>query len=218
MRKLLTLFTVAIVIASCNKETATLETQDAKMLESYVIKRNANGSYTLLHQVSEGVATNYVDDEKINEVQLFYSNTASEKNYSHNYNVTNNELQIKFVSQDNVKHSKIRIIDDNTVDVQGKETIGLLKDYSVVENANGTFQLNFEVVSGVGVEFGFDANQKINNINLTPNTGITQTSFSVSYSKETDGTLKIDFIQPATNKEEASDMKKPRILYDDTTD
>lgn len=216
MKKLFTLLTIAMVIASCNKETAVLEQENTKMLESYIIKRNANGSYTLNHQVSEGVVTQYVDGDKINEVQLYYSAYAQHTNYSHDYNVTNNELQIKFLSQDNVKHSKIRIIDDNTADVQGKESLGLLKDYTIVENANGTYQLSFEVEQGVSINFDYDATQKLNNVYLTPDTQSVQTTFSVNYSKENDGTLKIDFVQPITEKGESNDMRKPRILMDDS--
>lgn len=219
MKKLFALLTIAILIASCNKESAVLEQDNSsKMLESYIIKRNANGSYTLSHQVSEGVATNYVDNDKLSEVQLYYSNQAQSTQYSHEYNVVNNELQIKFVTQNNEKHSRIRIIDNNTTDFNGKESLGLLRDYNISENANGSYQLNFEVESGVAVNYDFDADQNINNIRLSNDVNSVQTAYSVSYSKDANGILKIDFVQPASDKSASSDMRKPRVIMDTTSD
>lgn len=216
MKKLLFIATAfTLLLSSCTKEES-IEQDDmnAKMLESYVIKRNTNGSYSLTYQVSNGVNTAMYGGA-YNEVQLYFDKNNTQKTFSKDYTVLDNELNIEFVTENSTFSPKIRIYDDNTVNESSRGTYGLLNDYSMSEDEDGSIVLNYDVEEGVGVNIEYNDVDKVHNIYLTPNTGNGQNSFSNHFSREDDGSLKIDFVQPndsnARGAEEA-DYKKPRIL------
>jgi hypothetical protein len=205
---------LAVTLVSCTQEeTLNDNSANEKMLDSYVIKRNANGSYTLTHNVTIGVNTAYNDNDKVNEVQLFFDGKAVNNSFSRDYTVTNNELNINFITENTTYSPKIKIIDDNTSE---KGTYGLLNDYTVSENADGTVQLAFVVDAGVEVSYVYNEVEKINEIKLTADANASQLSFTQTYTRNADGTLKIDFVQPATTKDEDSDYKKPRLIFNET--
>jgi hypothetical protein len=180
-----------------------------KMLESYVIKRNANGSYTLTHVASEGVGTVYYDDEKANEVQLYYDEQAILTSLSKDYLVTNNELKINFVTEDGMYQPKIRIMDENTTE---KGAFGLLNDYAFTENPDGTIQLSFEVDANVKVEYGYNnsENSERHRIDILMPM-LLKKHYTKTFARADDGTLKIDFVQPKKPGKSDDDMRRPRV-------
>jgi len=211
---ILLLLITPFLLVSCSTDDAAVATQNTteKMLESYVIKRNANGSYTLTHVANDGVGTVYYDDEKANEVQLYYDEQAILTSLSKDYLVTNNELKINFVTEDGMYQPKIRIMDENTTE---KGAFGLLNDYAFTENPDGTIQLSFEVDANVKVAYGYNNSENTNDIVLSSDANASQKTFTKTFSREDDGTLKIDFIQPKNpGKSDDSDYKKPRIIWD----
>lgn len=206
---LLLLSFTPLFFSSCSSDDAITSDSESKMLESYVIKRNANGSYTLKHNVSQGVNTVYNDDEKNNDVILFFDGKSTQTEFKHDYLMTNNELNINFSSENNSYQPKIKLIDDNS---NQKSDFGLLNDYEMVQNSNGTITLNYVVKPGVNVIYGFDNNENINEIRLVEDSAATQTTYSKVYIKEPNSILKIDFIQPKESKDEGSEVKKPRLF------
>ena len=207
---LLLLITPLFLVSCTNDETIDDLNTNKNMLESYAIKRNANGSYTLTHVVSEGVQSIYNDDVKLNEVQLFYDGKALDKTFTHNYNIIDNELNINFLSENRTFQPKIKIIDDSPSE---RGVYGLLNDYTVSENANGTIKLQFEVDPGVSVAYSYNAVEKINDVILSLDENATQQSFTKVFPRENNGTLKIDFVQPAPGRE--IEYKKPRIIFEE---
>ena len=216
MKKLvLLLMLTSLFVVSCTTETElTDQTNETKMLESYVVKRNTDGSYTLTYQVAEGVGSTYYENVKENGVELFFNGSKTVSTESRNYNINNNELKINFVTENNSFSPKIKITDDNT---GTKGAYGLLNDYSVSEVDENTIVINYQVESGVRVELSYDEVEQINNIKLVPDAGATKTDFSTTFQKESDGSLKVDFLQPAENKADETDdtdYKKPRLIIE----
>jgi hypothetical protein len=209
---LLLLITPFLLVSCSNDETLNDSNTNKNMLESYVIKRNANGSYTLTHVPTSGVGTVYYDDEKVNEVQLYYDEQAVVNTSSKDYNVVNNELKINFVTENGTYQPKIRIMDENTTE---KGAFGLLKDYSFTENPDGTIQLSFEVDANVKVEYGYSNSENSNDIVLSTDTNATQKTFTKTFSRDDDGTLKIDFVQPKNPGKTDDDIRKPRVVVDE---
>ena len=215
-RLFLGLFATTLLFASCSTEEVLIEPTDSnnKLLESFVVKRNSDGSYALSTTVTDGTGTMYFDDVKNNEIHLVADGTASRNSLQHNYDVIDNELNISFVSENNTAQTKITIIDDNTSTTSRENDFGLLNTYSVAYQEDGTIQLNFEVKSGVDVAFGYNDAESINDVYLTEDAGATQLNYSRNYSKENDSTLRIDFVQ-ADYSSRSSDLKKPRMMFDD---
>jgi hypothetical protein len=216
-RLFLSLFATALLFASCSTEEAMIEPTDSnsKLLESFIVKRNSDGSYALSTTVTDGAGTIYFDDATNNEIHLVTDGTTSRNSLEHNYDIVDNKLNISFVSENNTPQPKIQIIDDNTASATSRDTdYGLLNTYSVTYQEDGTIQLNFEVKNGVDVVFGYNYDENINDVYLTEDANATQLNYSKNYSKEADGTLRIDFVQANYNSRD-TDTKKPRVMFDD---
>ncbi len=205
---LLGFIATTLMLTSCSTEEMITDVDDTnnKMLESFEIKRNMDGSYALTHEVKEGVAVDYSDAKTQNEVFLYSNENAQKTQGNRNYNVENNRLNLVFTDEYNNNLPQIDIVDDNTTE---KANLDLLDTYSMVFNQDGTVQLNFKVETGVDVAFGYNYDENINDIYLTEG-GSTQLNYSKNYSKEADGSLRIDFVQ--TTEEKSTETKKPRVI------
>ncbi len=205
---LLGLIATAFLLTSCSSEEVMINPDETnnQMLESFEIKRNTDGSYALTHEVREGVSVEYTDEKDSNEIFLFADETSGKAQESHNYDVENNRLNLIFIDENNNSLPQVSIEDENTI---GKsEDLGLLNTYSINFNQDGTVQLDFKVENGVDVAFGYNIAENINDIYLTEGNS-TQSDYSKSYNKETDGSLRIDFVQAESKTLET---KKPRVI------
>jgi len=218
MKKLLFGFlAISLMLVSCSTEDVAQETTDTnnKMLESFTVKRNSDGSYALTTNVSDGANAVYFDDVKDNEVHIVTDAVSNRSSLQHNYDVVDNELNIAFVSENDATQPTIKIIDDNTASASSRDSdYGLLNTYSIDYHEDGTIELNFEVKNGVDVAFGYNDTESINDVYLSEDVNATQLNYSKQYTKETDGSLRIDFIQADYTSREI-DTKKPRFIIDD---
>lgn len=214
------LLAISLILASCSTEDIAIEESteaNQEMLESFILKRNSNGSYALSLDVQNGTGTMFLDDAINNEVHLTSDGSTAKTDLTHDYILENNELNISFISENNSKSPSIRIIDDNTDDFSSKNSNGLLDTYSFDSNEDGTIHLSFKVQDGVDVAFGYNEMDSINDIYLTENTNATQQNYSKSYDRGSNGMLKIDFIQSSSSSK-SGDLKKPRIIFSDGND
>jgi len=199
---------ITLLLVSCSPEEVMLNPDETnnKMLESFKIKRNFDGSYALTHEVREGVAVEYTEDKDQNEIFLFSNSNATKSQDSRNYDVENNKLNLIFTDENSASLPKISIEDSNTI--EKVDDLDLLDTYSIAFNQDGTVQLDFRVEDGVDVAFGYNYDENIHDIYLSEGNS-TQLDYSKSYEKDADGELRVDFVQ-AVNKSIAT--KKPRVI------
>lgn len=200
---------IALLLTSCATEETITDINDtnSNLLESFEIKRNADGSYALTHEVTEGVSIDYATDKSQHEVYFYTGGEANKTNLSQTFNVNDNQLNIVFKDENNTDLPKLSIYDDNTL--EKSNDLYLLDTYSVLHQQDGSVQINFTVEEGVNVSFGYNTDENINNIYLTEGNA-TQVDYSKNYSKEADGSLRVDFIQTLSK---ASEIKKPRMAF-----
>ena len=200
---------IALLLTSCATEETITDINDtnSNLLESFEIKRNADGSYALTHEVTEGVSIDYATDKSQHEVYFYTGGEANKTNLSQTFNVNDNQLNIVFKDENNTDLPKLSIYDDNTL--EKSNDLYLLDTYSVLHQQDGSVQVNFTVEEGVNVSFGYNTDENINNIYLTEGNA-TQVDYSKNYSKEADGSLRVDFIQTLSK---ASEIKKPRVAF-----
>jgi hypothetical protein len=207
MKKLiLGLIVATLTLNSCTNDEIINVPNDTNnsLLESFQIKRNIDGSYALTHEIKEGVAVDYSQTKNGNEVYLYQG--VSSKSNNKNYKVTDNELNVSFVDENNSKLPRISITDDNT---NQSDKLSLLETYSVDYNKDGSVQVDFKVKKGVAVAFSSNEDN-INNIYLTEGSSST-VDYSKTYVKIADSSLQIDFVQ-TTGK--STETKKPRLIVD----
>ena len=200
---------IALMLTSCATEETITDINDtnSNLLESFEIKRNADGSYALTHEVTEGVSIDYATDKSQHEVYFYTGGEANKTNLSQTFNVNDNQLNIVFKDENNTDLPELIIFDDNTL--EKSNDLYLLDTYSVLHLEDGSVQVNFTVEEGVNVSFGYNTDENINNIYLTEGNA-TQVDYSKNYSKEADGSLRVDFIQTLSK---ASEIKKPRMAF-----
>ncbi len=200
---------IALLLTSCATEETITDINDtnSNLLESFEIKRNADGSYALTHEVTEGVSIDYATDKSQHEVYFYTGGEANKTNLSQTFNVNDNQLNIVFKDENNTDLPELIIFDDNTL--EKSNDLYLLDTYSVLHLEDGSVQVNFTVEEGVNVSFGYNTDENINNIYLTEGNA-TQVDYSKNYSKEADGSLRVDFIQTLSK---ASEIKKPRVAF-----
>lgn len=205
MKHLLFLIAIAgLALTSCTQETLTnTDPQSDNLYESFMIKRNADGTYALNHEVTEGVASDYSTDNGVNEIYLYKDGNAKKMNNTKEYAVENNNLRFIFTDENNNRLPKVNIFDNNTKD----HAIGLLKTYNVVDQNDETVTVNFTVEKGVQVVFKYNAEEKANEIHLSQGNN-NQTEYTKKYTKN-DKELKVDFIQETTKD---NTIKKPRVI------
>ncbi len=202
----------ALLLVSCSPEEVMLnpdETTNNKMLESFEIKRNTDGSYALTHEVKEGVGVEYTEEKDQNEIFLFADDTSKKIQSSREYAVVDNKLNLVFTDENNNSLPNLSIVDNDTD--QKSDDLDLLDTYAIVFNQDGTVQLDFRVETGVDVAFGYNDVEDIHDIYLTEGTS-TQLDYSKNYNKDADGGLRVDFVQ-TTNK--TTETKKPRVIVSD---
>lgn len=203
---LLGLFALTL-LSSCSTDEAINENivdANAKILETFEIIRNADGSYALTHEVSDGINVDYSNDKSQNEV-YFYADTASKNTISsQNFSVENERLNIVFKDENNSNLPTLNIIDD-----ESNNDLDLLNTYSILQNKDGSLQVNFEVEKGVDVAFGYNTSENTNDIYLTEGNS-TQLKYSKNYNKEVNGSIRVDFVQTTTK---STERRKPRLIY-----
>lgn len=199
---------ITLLLVSCSPEEVMMNPDETnnKMLESFEIKRNTDGSYALTHEVKEGVAVEYSDEKEQNEIFLYANDAARKTQSNRNYDVENNRLNLMFTDENNTSLPNVSIEDRNTV--AKSDDLDLLDTYSIAFNQDGTVQLDFRVENGVDVAFGYNDAENIHDIYLTEGNS-TQLDYSKNYNKDADGGLRVDFVQ-ATDK--STETKKPRVI------
>lgn len=199
---------LALLLTSCSPEEvmSDADTSNSKMLESFEIKRNTDGSYALTHEVREGVASEYTNEKDQNEIFLYSDETANKAQDSQDYNVEDNKLNLVFADENNTSLPQINITDFNTE--QKSDDLDLLDTYAINFNQDGTVQLDFKVETGVDVSFGYNNDENIHDIYLTEGNS-TQLDYSKNYAKEADGSLRVDFVQMS---DKSTETKKPRVI------
>lgn len=205
---LLGLTAISLLLVSCSQEEAmtNLDESNNKMLESFEIKRNTDGSYALTHEVREGVGVDYTDEKSQNEIYLYADADSNRGTDSRSYNVEDNRLNLTFTDEHNSSLPKINIADSNTLEKE--DDLDLLDTYAINFNQDGTVQLDFRVETGVDVAFGYNNDENIHDIYLSEGNS-TQLEYSKSYEKDADGSLRVDFVQMS---DKSSETKKPRVI------
>ncbi len=207
MKQLLySLIALTFLLSSCTKEESiSIDDTNNKMLESFQIKRNADGSYALTHEVGENVGVDYATNNDQNEIYLYSNLTPEKSSAQNNYKVEENRLNLVFTDENNSRLPAINIYDDDT-DMKAGD-LGLLNTYSLNYNSDGTVRLDFKVETGVDVSFGYNYDEEIHDVYLSEGNS-TQTDYTKDYETNADGTLKIDFVQTVAK---TTETKKPRV-------
>lgn len=216
---------VSLIVAfsSCtNEEPFIPEEQSIDLLKTYSLKRDASGAYSLDYSLNGNVSVDNVKDltTKTNKIYLYSSEYQEEKNRSQGVLVEGNKLNIGFVDTNSDKTPSITVIDDNITlarSAKNKEK-NYLKDYTVTNNGDGSYTLNFKVKNKVKVHFVYNDNDDVYEIHLEKKNKKRETEFERTFFKEEGKKLTIAFVNHYEGdafREAKVAERKPVVIIDD---
>ncbi|OCK43043.1 hypothetical protein BA195_09125 [Tenacibaculum soleae] len=217
MKKLAPLFlAISVIFASCSSnENAILDNgNQEKLLQSYTLKRDASGAYSIDFKTTENTDVTTIENtDKTNEIILSEVNHKTASKHSNNFSIENDQLKIGFLEANRGKRSQIFVEDDNITFAKGGVT-EFLNSYSITKNNDGTFLLNFKVNNNVATEFTYNEELETYEVHLS-NGAAKQKEFSRELKLNTNDFLKLDFVNyKYSEKAEVSSYRprKPRVV------
>jgi len=220
---LLILITLGFSSCSVEEDPILQDEVSGKLFEKVSVNRNADGSYYVDMKLNDGAGVDIVDNDKFNGKDLnFYS--SDENNITRlNENVDlggegNFKLGVKNFGS-NTK-STITVIDN---DIKFNRSTGeedYLADYSITNNGDGTFDLNFTVDPNINTDFIYNEDTSEYEIHLDPGTSA-QLDFARTFTKEEGEQLRIVFVNHFDNsngRSSGGSNEKPEVIIDDEVD
>ena len=153
-----------LYLVSCSSNDAEVlpnnENAESK-LQSYTLKRNADGTYYIDFNVAENTEINtYKNPDNSNEVVISESNGQTANKQSTNFALENDFLKVNILESNNGKRSLIAIKDENST-FANRSITEFLSNYSVTKNIDGTFTLDFEVNNNVQTKFIYNELEEV---------------------------------------------------------
>ena len=211
---------VSLVFSSCsNQEALPTENENADLLKTFKVKRDATGAYSLDFEVSENAKVDKVLDTNGNasEFYLYSSDNAEAKKITQDLLIDGEQLKIGFVDAKTNNSPNITIIDDNLSIAKKSNDNAKLNSYSIGANADGTYQLDFKVNDNVNVDFVYNEETSVYEVHLEYGK-VSDSNFSRVLESEEGKVLKVDFVNHISNSSaksaELSMIRKPIIIID----
>ncbi len=218
MKKLAPYFLVfSIIFASCSSnENEVLNPKEEKLLQSYTLKRDANGAYSIDFNTTNNTdVSSVINTDRSNQIILSEVNHKTAVKHSNDYNIENDHLKIGFLEANSGKRTNISIEDENPTFAKG--VTEFLKSYSITANGDGTYQIDFKVSKNVVTDFVYNDDIETYEVHLS-NGNANQRKFSRTLEMNSNDVLKLDFVnhknisRTSSYNQSTDPNKKPQII------
>lgn len=206
---------LSILFASCSSnETEAIESNPENLLQSYTLKRDATGAYSIDFNTTNNTdVTTVTNVDNSKEIILSEVSQKTATKHSNDFSIENDQLKIGFLEANRGTTTKIYVEDDNITFAKG--VTEFLSTYSITANEDGTYTLNFTVNDNVATDFNFNEEIETYEVHLSNGTS-TQKTFSRELKMQPDSNvLKLDFVNHkySSKTEEAIDTeRKPKSI------
>ena len=163
-----------LIFSSCSQdETTFLEEPSSELFGKVVLSRDASGAYTMDLETNNNVSSTISSNNKANslDIDLFSETGASEQHISEIMS-TGSKDRFSVNLNNTITHqtSKLTIFDKD-IQFSKTEEEDHLTSYSVVDNGDNTYDLNFTVDASIEVDFTQDEATGDYIIHLEPGNG-----------------------------------------------
>ena len=210
---------ISLVFSSCSQEeTSFLEEPSTELFGKVVLSRDASGAYTMDLETNNNVSSTISSNNKANslDIDLFSETGASEQHISETMSTgSKDRFSVNLNNTITNRTSKLTIFDKD-IQFSKTEEEDHLTSYSVVDNGDNTYDLNFTVDASIEVDFTQDEATGEYMIHLEPGTG-TQTEYTVTFNREEGENLHIlfrNYYPSEDGRSTTSSKDKPRIWVD----
>jgi hypothetical protein len=188
-----------LIFSSCSQEETTfLEEPSSELFGKVMLSRNASGAYTLNLETNNNVASSITNDDKANSLDIdLYSETGAVKESISESMSTGSEesffVNLKNTITDRTFKVKVSDKDIKFSRTELNEQDDHLNSYSIIDNGDNTFDLNFSVDALIDVDFTQDEDTGEYLIHLEPGEG-SQTDYSMTFERQEGQTTDIAFV------------------------
>ncbi|WP_237276329.1 hypothetical protein [Tenacibaculum ovolyticum] len=210
---------LTIVFTSCSSnQVETLSNPQEKLLQSYTLKRDANGAYSIDFNTTNNTDVVAVKNtNKSNDIILSKVNHKTASNHSNKFSIENNQLKIGFLDENKGKRTRISIEDNNNnITLAKKGVTEFLNSYSITANEDGTFLLHFEVNDNVTTSFTYNEDIDTYEVHLYKGQA-KQKDFSRTLNLKSNNLLKLDFVNHKYfgRNIETTEIRRPRQIIEE---
>lgn len=218
-KSIIVMLSISLGLMSCSSdEILTPGDTNNKLLESYTIKKDAKGTYSLDYTLANNAEASISRDRgsNTNDFYLYSSDNQSERNFKEKLAIQNNSLRVGFNDTENGKKSSITILDDDIKFSRAADE-EFLTQYSISNNGDGTYDLDFKVADNVTVNFIYNDDLQTYEIHLEDGVN-SQSDYIRTFVKEEGVDLKIDFVNHYPNESSRDEdavatlIRKPRSI------
>lgn len=195
--KSLAIVALAIGFTSCSEDVLVEEFTQETPLKSYSLSRDIDGSYTLEHTLSDGMSssiTNSTDGSQI----ILNEGTSSTIEKSDVLPLTNGNIKIDFLTENEVKIPGISILDSKISSTTSSKEIDYVKSYKISMLEDGTYQLDYTLANNYVPSYDYDEELGKHQIILTKDFSNESNSYSKNYLKFEGQKLNIVFLRLVT--------------------
>ena len=223
-RSIILAFAVVVSSAflSCsNDEDMLIEEQGKELFNSYQLKRDATGAYSIEFDANVNISKTKNSSTNTNELYLSMSNEnlTQKSNVQTDLFFEDENFKVNFITKSGTSLPSIAVFDDN-IKFAKKSEDSFLEEYSVSANEDGTYNLDFTVGNKISVDFVYDSLNNIYEIHLAETVKNNNTnSYSKTFEKEDNKRLQIQFVNHIEvsakgTSEFAMAIKKPVVIID----
>ncbi|MDE1208140.1 hypothetical protein [Tenacibaculum larymnensis] len=183
---------LSVIFASCSSnEAEVIENNPENLLQSYTLKRDATGAYSIDFNTTDNTdVTTVTNVDNSKEIILAETPQKTATKHSNGFSIEKDHLKIGFLETTNGKRKSIYVEDENITFAKG--ITEFLNSYSITSNGDGTYKLDFTVNDNVATDFIYNESSEAYEIHLT-NGESTEKSFSREL-ESLNKILKINFV------------------------
>lgn len=188
-----------LIFSSCSQDDTTfLEEPSSELFGKVMLSRNASGAYTLDLETSNDVTSSFTNDDKANSLDIdLFSDTGAVSEIISEPVSTGSQDQFLLNFKNTITNRTFKLtVHDKDIQfsrTELNEEEDHLNSYSIVDNGDDTFDLNFTVDALVDVDFTQDEDTGEYLIHLEPGEG-SQSEFSMTFERQEGQTTDIAFV------------------------
>ena len=210
-----------LIFSSCSQEETTfLEEPSSELFGKVMLSRNASGAYTMDLETKNNVASNITSNNKSNSLDIdLYSDTGAVREIISEPVSTGSEDQFLLNLKNTITNRTFKLtVYDKDIKfsrTELNEEEDHLNSYSIVDNGDDTFDLNFTVDALVDVDFTQDEDTGEYLIHLEPGEG-SQSEFSMTFERQEGQTTDIAFVNYYSSESDrvttsTSRIRRPKV-------
>ncbi|WP_440122463.1 hypothetical protein [Tenacibaculum sp. Ill] len=174
---------LSVIFASCSSnEAEVIENNPESLLQSYTLKRDATGAYSIDFNTTENTdVTTVTNVDNSKEIILAETPQKTATKHSNDFSIKNDHLKIGFLEANRGKKRHVYIEDDNiTLSRKGTDsTPNYLISYTISVSNDGKYNLDFVVADKVKTMFVYNNTKDTYEVHLSEDIApLTQANFS----------------------------------------